>query len=494
MSMQKPFGKPVYLWMLTVVLVVAANAPAQTGSSSADTDTVTPQPHRPASYWKDTLPEGKGRQLVINKCSFCHDLQRAIAFSRTKEQWQEIVGAMSGRGAAIQPDEFATLVDYLTENFGPTSAPRGLTAMQPCKPSEWPKGSPDFRKPWGNSYTIWASDQQGGTVDIINPQLNKVVRRIHCISAPDRVEFSPDGNTAYIPDRVEHNITIVDTRTGAIEKKVPLSDRPNTAVLSRDGKKLIASIWPVRPDEGARGRLEILDTSTLTIVRTMDEPAGIHDTWMAKDGKMFLAMSGPAAMHPGANKFMNAYDTETEKLLWTCCTEDGIGTMEMEKGPDGSTSRIFVSYGRYPGIVVFDGKTGKELTRVKFPTDTDGPFAGLEPNAFHGNEVSPDGKSVWFVAQDAARPGMNIAYRYSLPELHPLGHIHLAAVDQMGQPFAVPVEGSWVTISPDGSTVYAARPGRNLIAVVDVATMKEVARIPTGEYPLHIAIWPRGTP
>jgi YVTN family beta-propeller protein len=38
------------------------------------------------------------------------------------------------------------------------------------------------------------------------------------------------------------------------------------------------------------------------------------------------------------------------------------------------------------------------------------------------------------------------------------------------------------------------RPGRDLLSVIDAKKMKEVAEVPTGEYPLHISIWPRGTP
>ena len=70
----------------------------------------------------------------------------------------------------------------------------------------------------------------------------------------------------------------------------------------------------------------------------------------------------------------------------------------------------------------------------------------------------------------------------------------MSEVDQMGQPFKPAVEGTWLTLSPDGKTVYAARPGRNLITVIDAASLKEVANVPVGEYPLHISIWPRGTP
>jgi len=479
--MTKHFRNLINLLIFLVATVMTASAMPAADTSSADMNTVVPQPHPPGSYWVKQLPDGNGRDLVARRCGLCHNLQRAVAFSRPKETWEEIVRTMMRRGAPVQPDEFPIIVDYLTENFGPTSEPRGIIGMQPCKQIDWPQGSAYFRAAVHASYSIWASDQQGGTVDIIDPSQNKVVRRIRCISGADRVEFSPDGNIAYIPDRIEHDITIVDTRTGAILKKIPVVARPNVAVLSRDGKTLFAGIWPVRPDEDKRGYIEVIDTAKLEVVKVIETKGAIHDIWMAKDGKTFLAMAPEA-------KFMNLYDTQTQQLIYTCCTDATIGTMDMERSPDGSTGRFFLSYEGFPGIVVINAKTGKEIERVRHPVDKDGPFAGVEStHGFHGNEISPDGKSFWCIAY-------NIVFRYSLPELKPLGHIHLAEVDQTGQPFKPSTEGTWLTISPDGTTVYAARPGRDLISVIDVATMTETTRIPTGEYPLHISIWPRGTP
>jgi YVTN family beta-propeller protein len=41
----------------------------------------------------------------------------------------------------------------------------------------------------------------------------------------------------------------------------------------------------------------------------------------------------------------------------------------------------------------------------------------------------------------------------------------------------------WVTFTPDGKTIYVANSGVNAVSAVDVATRKEVARIPVGEVP-----------
>jgi YVTN family beta-propeller protein len=42
---------------------------------------------------------------------------------------------------------------------------------------------------------------------------------------------------------------------------------------------------------------------------------------------------------------------------------------------------------------------------------------------------------------------------------------------------------AWVTVTPDGKRAYAADPVGNQTLVVDLPTMKEVARIPVGQVP-----------
>jgi YVTN family beta-propeller protein len=456
-------------------------------------DVVRIRPHTTRQYWADKMPDGEGRELISQKCQLCHDLQRTLAFVRPREQWQQVAEAMQRRGAPVTAEDIPVIVNYLTKFFSPESPPvaegSGVheVGMRPCNPADWPKGSSDFRGNWKGAYNIWVSNQQGGNIDIVDPVTRNIVRRINCVSAPDRVEFSRDGNTAYVPDRVEHNVTVINTRTGAIESKVPLIDRPNTSVLTRDYKKLYVGIWPVRGDEDKHGYVQVFDTATRKVTRTIDVKGGIHDPWMAPDGKTVLVMSPEG-------RFMDLFDTRDEKMIWACCHEAEIGTMNMEAGPDGSTGHILFSYSGFSGVVVIDARTGQELQRVPHPIDTEGAYKGI-PHAsgngkalgFHGGEISPDGKTYWVMQG-------SFVYRYELPSLKPLGDVHLALIDQAGMPFKPPIEGSWLTMSPDGSKVYAVRPGRNLLSVIDVKTMKEEALIPTGEYPLHISIWPRGTP
>jgi YVTN family beta-propeller protein len=62
-------------------------------------------------------------------------------------------------------------------------------------------------------------------------------------------------------------------------------------------------------------------------------------------------------------------------------------------------------------------------------------------------------------------------YSYSLPDLKLLG-----SADVGRSP-------DWVTLTPDGKTAYVACAASNFVSVVDIASMKEVTRIPVGEVP-----------
>ncbi|HEV2443350.1 MAG TPA: c-type cytochrome [Steroidobacteraceae bacterium] len=451
---------------------------------------------RPAeSYWAQFWPNGKGRSLVEEKCTLCHDPQRIVAFVRPKDQWHGVVEAMRRRGSPVTPEDIPVVVRYLAKYFGPDSPPNRKArelgekhvAQKACSRSQWPKPSSDFRRDWRAPYNIWVSNMMGGSIDVVDPDTFKVVSQIECVSSPDRVEFSPDGNTAYVPDRVEHDITAIDTETGAIKAKIPLIARPNMSVISRDGGKLYAGIWPLDGREDKRGYVQVIDTAKLQVVKTIPVQGGVHDPWMSPDGKELLVMSPEG-------RYMDLFDTKDDRLIWICCHEAEIGTMNMEAGPDGETSRMFFSYAGYPGIVVISAGTGRELERVPYPVPTSGPYKGMAPASgngkdlgFHGGEISPDGKTYWVMQGSWVR-------EFALPDLKFVGEVQLALDDQAGLAYRPIIEGSWLTISPDGKTVYAVRPGRDLLSVIDVATMKEVAEVPTGEYPLHISIWPRGTP
>ena len=71
-----------------------------------------------ASLEGQDLPDGAGKDLVMNVCTVCHDLMRITSKRKTKEEWNDIVDQMATKGAKASDEQFDTIVNYLAKNFG----------------------------------------------------------------------------------------------------------------------------------------------------------------------------------------------------------------------------------------------------------------------------------------------------------------------------------------------------------------------------------------
>jgi cytochrome c5 len=64
------------------------------------------------------LPEGRGKAIVLNVCTMCHDLGRIRRGRRSPEEWEETLNAMLNEGAPLSDDQFPIVHAYLSRNFG----------------------------------------------------------------------------------------------------------------------------------------------------------------------------------------------------------------------------------------------------------------------------------------------------------------------------------------------------------------------------------------
>ena len=61
----------------------------------------------------------KAKQLFLDVCTSCHDLKRVRDQRWSREEWQGLIKGMISEGAAVTDEEFASIANYLAENFGP---------------------------------------------------------------------------------------------------------------------------------------------------------------------------------------------------------------------------------------------------------------------------------------------------------------------------------------------------------------------------------------
>jgi len=64
------------------------------------------------------MPDGPGKDIVLNTCTICHDLSRIKSVRHTAEEWEETLVAMLNEGAPLSDENFPIVLRYLAKNFG----------------------------------------------------------------------------------------------------------------------------------------------------------------------------------------------------------------------------------------------------------------------------------------------------------------------------------------------------------------------------------------
>jgi YVTN family beta-propeller protein len=302
---------------------------------------------------------------------------------------------------------------------------------------------------------IIQTNSAGDNVHIIDPATNKVVGVISGIEVGHGAGVSPDGSRIYISDEAESTLDVVDAKTLKVTKRVPLSGHPNNMAVGKDGRYAYVGIIQ------EPGGVDVIDTVSLQRVKNVPTKGTIHNVYVTPDGKYAVAGSI-------AGKTINVIDAHTNTTAWTLDMDLGVRPMTFNWNADGSTKWIFVQLSGFNGFAVVDFATKKELRRIANPELPPGKSTvpeGSDPS--HGMAVTSDGKTLVVCSRLN-----NFLYSYSLPDLKKLGGAELGGKG-----------AGWVTLTPDGKTAYVANPVTNDVSVVDVASMKEVARIPVGFVP-----------
>jgi competence protein ComEA len=71
---------------------------------------------------KPKLPDGPGKETMQRICGSCHGPEIVLGKRLTRDGWSQIVMNMIQRGAQGTDDEFADIVDYLTNTVSAAAA------------------------------------------------------------------------------------------------------------------------------------------------------------------------------------------------------------------------------------------------------------------------------------------------------------------------------------------------------------------------------------
>src|SRR6516162_7275436 len=185
------------------------------------------------------------------------------------------------------------------------------------------KGNPKLR--------LVQTNFAGDAVSIIDPATNKVVAEIPGIEMAHGINVAKDNSQIYVAQESTASLLVVDGKTLQVTKRVPLSGSPNLIQLTPDGKKMYVSInlrWDVvsnfpQLQAEMSGGVDVVDVASLTKIKSIAIPGGIHDMYLTPDGKYVVAGANRNEI-PQCKCGISAptnlgyvIDTRTDETAWT---------------------------------------------------------------------------------------------------------------------------------------------------------------------------------
>jgi len=304
---------------------------------------------------------------------------------------------------------------------------------------------------------ILQTTEAGDRVHIIDPATNKIVGEIPGIERAHGVTASPDATRIYVTNEATDTLDVADLKSLKVIKKIPLSGRPNNVTITPDGKRVYVGIRAAVGDNP--GVADVIDTASLSKVKSIRTEGPVHNLYVTPDGKYVIA--GDATK----KGYLSVLDTKTEAPAWSMQLGLNIRPMAISKNADGSTRSLFVQLGPHNGFAVVDFQSRKEVARITLPKLPPGRIpitAGSSES--HGIAVTADQKTLVVCSRLN-----NALYSYSLPDLKLAGTTYLSGKGCQ-----------WVSVTPDSKRAYLADPVGGNTLVVDIPSMKEVAKIAIG--------------
>jgi YVTN family beta-propeller protein len=282
---------------------------------------------------------------------------------------------------------------------------------------------------------------------------------------PAGVAFNPDGRRAYVANRGDGTVSMINTAT----KQVMVSTSVGSGgaatvqgvVVSPDGRRVYADVY-----EGASGTRvvtvlhattnAVLDTIPVGTSQPVPQGANPQGITISPDGRLLFV-----ADNYDGGAFV-VLDTATKQPVASIAMGTGTVPSGVAASPDGL--RAYLAFAGSNAIEVFDLPSRSVTATVA---------VGAAPA---GVAVTPDGRTC-YVANGAD----------SSVSIVDTSTNQVTATILAG--FATP---AGIAISPDGSRAYVANSGNNSVSVVRTVDAGLDATIPVGAGPLGIAVSPDG--
>ncbi|WP_406362692.1 hypothetical protein [Streptomyces sp. NBC_01579] len=296
---------------------------------------------------------------------------------------------------------------------------------------------------------VYVPNTKSNTVSVIDPKTYKVIETIPVGHQPQHVVPSWDLKTLWVNNDLGDSLTAIDPATGKAGRTVSVSD-PYNLYFTPNGKYAIVMASMDR-------QLVFRDAHTMKTARTVPvDCAGVNHADFSTDGRYFIVsceFSGELLKVDTAG--MKVVGRQKLPLK-------GAMPQDVKLSPDGGT--FYVADIIANGIWVLDGQkfTGPKLLRTG--------------KGAHGLYVSRDSKEMYVTNRGE---GSISIFDFAKKKLTKKWHLPNGGSPDMGG------------VSADGKVLWLSGRYNAEVYAIDTATGKQLARIPVGNGPHGLAVYPQ---
>jgi YVTN family beta-propeller protein len=316
----------------------------------------------------------------------------------------------------------------------------------------------------------YLSDEESGSLAVIDPVRAEVVERIPVGKRPRGLKVSPDGKRLYValsgspragpgteapePSPADHSadaVGVVDLATHKLVGTLPAGADPESLDLSPDGHTLYVS----NEESAEMTAVDLVSGQVRGTVRVGNEPEGVA---VRPDGNVVFVTS------EGDNDLV-VIDAATLAVLAHVPT--GFRPRAAVFTPDGHTA--FVTNEMSASVTVVDAVAYKSVASIAVSLNSPTPMSARPMGAV----LSSDGKTLYV----STGRGGSIAL------------IDVSSRKQIGSIDGVGNRPWGIALSRDGTRLFAANGTSHDMSIVNLKTGNVDRRVHTGGLPWGIAVY-----
>ena len=318
--------------------------------------------------------------------------------------------------------------------------------------------------PAGAVQKLYVLSSAGNDVTVVDVATNKILDTIEVGDRPHGIAAPRSHDVLYVATEFDNGLTVIDPVRDVVVKKYSIfGSRPNEIDVTSDGRLVYLPIL-------GHGVYEVFDTQKEQIVARIATNGMPHNVVISPDDRFaYLAPLGSQGAAPEAlserglpttpNDKIYVVDVRTHTTVATISTGDAPRPIAIS--PDGGY--LYANVDGLQGFLVLDLKKRKQVARVAYELTAE---EKATPSRSHGIIATPDSKEVW-----TSDVNLGLVFVFDVT-VHPPKQV--ARIDNEASVY-------WMTITPDGKTLYIASATKDVVNAYDIASRTKTHSIEIGK-------------